>query len=167
MKKIILTACVALLSISLIQAQAKKEENQKKESIHFEVKDGAKPDIYVDGKKFDFPVELLDKNRIESVSVLKGEKAIKEYNAKNGVVLISTKKSSKKITKFDYADVKDKIDKIPMVIIDGEESDQETLSKLSPDDIESINVVKGEQAMKKYNAANGVVVVITKKGKKK
>ena len=52
-----------------------------------------------------------------------------------------------------------------MVIIDGEKSNQETLKKLSPNDIESINVVKGEQAMKKYKAANGIVIVKTKKEK--
>ncbi len=166
MKKIILTSCAVLLLISLVHAQDKKEKTQIDGYVHVEVKDGADPDIYVDGKKFDFPMELLDKNKIESVNVLKGEKAIKEYNAKNGVVLITTKKSSDKITKFDYKEVKGKVDKIPMVIIDGEESDQETLSKLSPDDIESINVVKGEQAMKKYKAANGVVIVKTKKEKK-
>ncbi|MEM6321991.1 MAG: hypothetical protein AAF960_30305, partial [Bacteroidota bacterium] len=124
------------------------------------------PDIYVDGKKFDFPLELLDKDKIESVNVIKGKKAIQEYQAKNGVVLITTKKSSKKMTESDYKEVKDAINKSPKVIIDGKESDRATLEKLSPDDIESINVVKGEQAMKKYNAANGVVIIVTKKGKK-
>ena len=164
MKKILLIACAGLLSISSIHAQDKKEGSQTKESIQVEVKDGVKPDIYVDGKKFDFPLELLDKDKIESVNVIKGEKAIKEYNAKNGVVLITTKKSSNKITKFEYEEAKDKD---PMVIIDGEASDREALSKMSPDDIESINVLKGEQAMKKYKAANGVIIVTTKKGKKK
>ncbi|NJB72329.1 hypothetical protein GGR42_002820 [Saonia flava] len=166
MKKLILTASAVLLSISLIQAQDKKEKDQVKEFIHLEVKDGAQPDIYVDGKKFDFPMELLDADKIESVNVLKGDKAIKEYNAKNGVVLVTTKMSGNKIDKVDYNKVKDTIDKYPMVIIDGEESNQAMLEKLSPDDIESINVVKGEQAMKKYKAANGVVIVKTKKGKK-
>jgi len=167
MKNLVLTACTLLLSISLIQAQEKKEKNQKKESIRIEVKDGAKPDIYVDGKKFDFPMELLDVNKIASVNVVKGDKAIKEYNAKHGVVLITTKKASNKVYTFDYKEVKDKIDKIPMVIIDGEKSNRDILGKLSPDDIESIDIIKDEQAMKKYNAANGVVIVKTKKRKKK
>ena len=166
MKNIILTTFAVILSISLIQAQDKKEEDQTKEYIHLQVKDGAKPDIYVDGKKFDFSMELLDPDKIESIIVLKGEKAIKEYNAKNGAVLITTKASANKINEFDYTEVKNKIDKIPMVIIDGKKSDQEMLAKLSPDNIESINVVKGEQAMKKYKAAHGVVIVKTKKGKK-
>ncbi len=167
MKNLILTACAVLLSISLIQAQDKIIENQANDFLHVKLKDQAKLDIYVDGKKFDFSMELLDKNRIESIEILKGEKAIKEYNAKNGVVLVTTKKSGNKTVNFSFKEVKDEIDKIPMVIIDGEASDQETLNKLSPNDIESIEVIKDEQAMKKYNTANGVVIVKTKKGKKK
>ncbi len=166
MKNIILTAFAIILSISLIQAQAKKEEDQIKEYIHLEVKDGANPDIYVDGKKFDFPMELLDPDKIESIEVIKGEKAIKEYNAKNGAVLITTKVSKNKINEFDHIEVKKNNGKTPMVIVDGKEYNQATLNKLSPDNIESINVVKGEQAMKKYNAPYGVIIVKTKKGKK-
>ena len=164
MQKLILIVCVSLLSISLVQAQDKKAGSQKKESIHVEVKEGVQPDIYVDGKKFDFPMELLDKDKIKSINVIKGEKAMKEYNSKNGVILITTKKSGKKVTKLDF---KKETNKIPMVIIDGKKSSRATLDKLSPDDIERIDVVKGEQAMKKYKAPNGVVIIFTKKGKKK
>ena len=79
------------------------------------------------------------------------------------LVLITTKKTNNKITEFDFNEMDDEM---PMVIIDSEKSDRQALNKLSPNDIESINVVKGEQAMKKYKAANGVIIVITKKGKK-
>ncbi|MEP1487384.1 MAG: hypothetical protein ABJK28_03040 [Algibacter sp.] len=171
MKNLILTACAVLLSISLIQAQESKEtkgKNSKQEKLHIKLKDGAKPDIYVDGKKFDFPMDLLDANRIESVNVLKGDKAIKEYNAKNGVVLIVTKK---KMAETDNSQIKIKgysaKGKAPMIIINGEKSDQEMLEELSPDDIESIEVFKDELALKKYNAHNGVIIVTTKKGNKK
>ncbi|TGV00489.1 hypothetical protein [Flavivirga rizhaonensis] len=113
-------------------------------------------------------MDLLDANRIESVNVLKGDKAIKEYNAKNGVVLIVTKK---KMVEIDKSQIKDKgygtKGKDPMIIINGEKSDQEMIKKLSPDDIESIEVLKEEQGLKKYNTPNGVIIVTTKKGKKK
>jgi ribosomal protein S8 len=168
MKNLILTACVVLLSISLIQAQEKKGESSKQEKLHIKIKDSAKPDVYVDGKKFDFPIDLLDVNKIESVSVLKGDKAIKEFNAKNGVVIIVTKK---KVVETVISQVKIKgygtEEKAPMIIINGEKSNQEILKKLSPDDIESITVLKDEKAMEKYNATNGVIIVTTKKGKKK
>lgn len=167
MKKIILTACAMFLSISLIQAQESK--SSKKENLHIELKDSAKPDIYVDGKKFDFPMDLLDINKIESVNVLKGDKALKEYNTKNGVVLIVTKKN---MVEMDKSKIKvkgyaTKEGKAPIIIIDGKKSNQEILKKLSPDDIESIEVLKNEQAMKKYNTSNGVIIVTTKKGNKK
>ncbi|RPD99152.1 hypothetical protein EGM88_03945 [Aureibaculum marinum] len=166
MKKLISTVFVVLLSISLIQAQEKK--NKAKENIVVKVKEGAKPDIYVDGKKFDFPMELLDNTRIESINVIKGDKALKEYNSPNGVLLIKTKKEidSEKSTVKIYKKSVYK-EKEPLIIIDGKTSNQELLKKLSPDDIESINVVKGETAIKKYKAPNGVIIVITKKVKDK
>jgi|TARA_B110000914_G_scaffold218209_1_gene225240 hypothetical protein len=171
MKNLILTVCTVLLSISLIQAQEHGEEKgeiAKLEKLHIKLKDGTKPDIYVDGKKFDFPMDLLDVDRIESVSVIKGDKAIEEYNSKKGVVLITTKKitTEKAMSKIKF--VYDGVNKKdPMIIINGEKSDQEILKKLSPDDIESIEVLKGEQTLKKYNAPNGVIIITTKKEKEK
>jgi hypothetical protein len=61
MKKLIITTAAIFLSILLIQAQESK--NSQKENLHVELKEGAKPDIYVDGKKFDFSLDLLDKNK--------------------------------------------------------------------------------------------------------
>ncbi len=171
MKNLILTACAVLLSISLIQAQEHAEEKgkiAKPEKLNIKLKDGAKPDIYVDGKKFDFPMDLLDVDRIESVSVIKGDKAIKEYNSKNGVVLVTTKKvtTEKAMSKITFeGDGVNK--KAPMIIINGKKSDKEMLEKISPDDIERIEVFKDEQALKKYDAPNGVIVVTTKKENKK
>ncbi|MEM6894488.1 MAG: hypothetical protein AAF554_12415 [Bacteroidota bacterium] len=167
MKKISFTLCVTLLAISLLQGQESKEkeaQDAKPEKLHVALKEGANPDIYVDGKKFDFPMGLIDKDKIESINVLKGDKALQEYNAKNGVVLITTKKN------LDGYKVKIKSkgnkEKAPLIIVNGEKSDRKALKKLAPDDIESIEVVKDEQAMKKYKAPNGVVIVKTKKGKK-
>lgn len=167
MKYLILTFFGVLLSISSVQSQDNDKAKQKNTNLHIELKDGAKPDVYVDGKKFDFPIELLDKDQIESIEVVKGEKAMNEYNAKNGVVLVTTKISSSHKIELKYNKVEGEIDKKPMVIIDGKETNQESLKNLAPDDIESISVVKGEQAMKKYNAAHGVILVTTKKGSKK
>jgi ribosomal protein S8 len=171
MKKLLLTVCTMLLAVSIIQAQAteeKKDVNQKFEKIQFVIKGEAKPDIYVDGKKFDFDLNLLDKDKIESISVIKDEQAIKEYNAPNGVVIIKTKKKTE-ISKVKTRAAETIIagDKSPKVIIDGKVSDKETLDKLSPEDIEKISVVKDEQAMEKYNAPYGVIIITTKKGKKR
>lgn len=62
----------------------------------------------------------------------------------------------------------------PLYVIDGEEVPQSKASKkileaLNPQDIASIEVFKGEKAIKKYGeqGKNGVIVIKTKKGKKK
>ena len=166
MKKLLFTTIVLFFSISLINAQktgSKKKDKEVKEKLYVKLKDGAKPDVYVDGKKFDFPMELIDQNKIKAVFVIKGEKAKKEYNALNGVILITTKTTEEsdvsEIRVTGYA--KDK--KTPMVIINGKISDRKTLDELNPNDIEKMEVFKGEQAIKKYNSPNGVIIITTKK----
>ncbi|NRD23921.1 hypothetical protein HNV10_11745 [Winogradskyella litoriviva] len=170
MKKIILTACAIFLSILLMQAQKNneaKKDSSLVEKLHVKLKDGAKPDIYVDGKKFDFSIDLLDEDKIESVFVIKGEKAITEYNSPNGVILITTKKnvdaekSTEKTSEISITD-----EKSPLVIIDGKITNKGSLKNLSPDDIEKIEVFKDEKAIKKYNAPNGAIIITTKKKKK-
>ncbi len=161
MKNLLLTTFLMLLSISLTQAQQnneKKDENQKQERLIVKVKQEGKPEIYVNGKKFDFPIEIIDQSKIESISVLKNELAIKEYNAPNGVILIKTK-NTKESSNFNTSGIKEN----PMIIVDGKVTDKKVLEKLSPDNIESINIIKDKQAMKKYNATNGVIIVTTKK----
>ncbi len=51
-----------------------------------------------------------------------------------------------------------------MFIVDGEESDKNIIKLMSPDDIEHINVLKGEHAIKMYGdkGKDGVIVVKTK-----
>ena len=96
MKKIILTTWAVILFMTIAQAQTNKVDkdgHSKKSKLHVEIKESANPDVYVDGKKFDFPIELLDKDQIESVKVIKDEEALKKYNAKYGVILITTKKN--------------------------------------------------------------------------
>ncbi|WP_109299365.1 M56 family metallopeptidase [Aquimarina sp. AU474] len=53
----------------------------------------------------------------------------------------------------------------PLIIIDGEKSTKKEMEKLDSDKIESVNVIKGKNAVEKYGkeAKNGVIVVITKK----
>ena len=166
------------LFISMGTAQNTKDKlgskPEEKENLSFILKDSLKPDVYIDGKKYDADiVNLLDQRLISSVDVVKGKKALEEYNAPNGVVIIKTKRKDKPDFKVDlkHGDSKIKIKHstdptlVPLIIINGEISDHERLSKFSPDDIESIEVLKGEAAEKKYKAKHGVIVVKTKKGK--
>ena len=163
MKSIILITCSILLSIGAVQGQEKEKES-KEEKLHIKLKEDASPDIYVDGKKFDFNMELLDKNMIESVKVLKGDKAIKEYNAPNGVVLVTTKNAKElELTKVRIRGYKSDD---PLIIVDGKVSDKESIKQLSPDNIYNIEVFKDEKALEKYNAPNGAIIIKTKKDNK-
>ena len=158
MKKILIVTCVFYLSTSNILAQDK---------LKVELKEAPKPDIYIDGKKYDHDIfDLLDQSKIESVNVIKDEKALKEYNAPNGVIIIKTKKAAQQIVTVDEKEVNvTDSDKDPVIVIDGKISNRETLSKLAPDDIETIDVLKGQAAIEKYNAPNGAVIVKTKNTK--
>lgn len=53
----------------------------------------------------------------------------------------------------------------PLIIIDGNIANKGDLEKLKPVDIGSIDVYKGENAIKKYNSPNGAIIVNTKGAK--
>ncbi|QXP66924.1 hypothetical protein [Polaribacter sp. AHE13PA] len=164
MKKVLFIAIIMLLSSTITTAQEEKKEG--KENIYVKLKEGAKPTIYIDGKVFDFPMDLIDQNKIASVFVVKGEQALKKYNAPNGVILIKTKElESTGISNLKIEKNKNTItDKnAPMVIVDGKVTDRKTLDTISPDTIEKMEVLKGEKAIEKYNSPNGVILITTKK----
>ncbi|MBU3011607.1 hypothetical protein KO506_09350 [Polaribacter vadi] len=165
MKKLLFAAFLLMCSISVVNAQD-KEEKKSEENIYVKVKDGKKPVIFIDGKKFDFPMELIDQSKIASINVIKGKEAIKKYNAPNGAILITTKA----LKKLDFSDAKIRENgdlkegnPAPMIIIDGKVSTKKSLDILTPEKIEKMEIFKGEQAMKKYKAKHGVIVITTKK----
>ena len=53
----------------------------------------------------------------------------------------------------------------PLYYIDGKKANKEEMAKLSPKNIESVNVIKGKKAIEKYGekAKNGVIEIFTKK----
>lgn len=172
-----------MLSASVVQGQKKEEtksSSEKKEknlteAIHVKFKEGIQPLVIVDGKKFDFPVDLIDSNKIATVSVVKGEVAKTLYNAPNGAVIIVTKAGEKiekdkmKSKNVDATEVfsnkKVFSYKKPLIIIDGKVSTEKELNKLKTYNIEKIDVIKGKVAKEKYNAENGVILITTKKRK--
>ncbi|ULC58775.1 hypothetical protein MBM09_12735 [Flaviramulus sp. BrNp1-15] len=104
-------------------------------------------------------VELLDKENIEKVEVLKGEVAIKKYGdkGKDGVVMVTTKKNKVNIISNDGKD--------PLYIIDGKEVKKDVFSDLNENDIKTMKVLKGDAAIEKYGkkGENGVIEITTKK----
>lgn len=157
MKNKVLILLLLLFTVC-IQAQQSKTENQQYD-LKIKLKGKANPDIYVDGKKFDFPLNLIDQDKIASINVIKKDVALKQYKTSNGVVLITTKnETSSNIEKLEKPTKGE-----PVMIIDGEISTKMAAAKLSPNNIKSVNVIKGEEAVKNYSAPNGVVIITTKK----
>ena len=71
--------------------------SEDKKNIRFNIKsDDTKPIIIIDGKEMDtnFDMDSLDVDTIESMDVLKGQKALQKVGAKgkNGVIIIRLKK---------------------------------------------------------------------------
>lgn len=177
MKYAIIVISLWTLSLSSLYAQDVSSDKENGKEVKVSLKDGAKPDIYIDGKKYDYEImELLDPDKIKAINVIKGDEAKKEYNAPNGVILITTSRENPSI-KVDFSKSDDQQDtKVmirgggsddPLVIIDGKVSSKSNLDQLKPDEIDVIEVVKGEKAAKEYQSASGVIIITTKKKKKK
>ena len=140
---------------------------------------GKKTPLYlVNGKETSVAdAQKIDANTIQSVNVIKGdEAAVKKYGAKagNGVVLI-TLKAHAGTEWIDAADgktpqspltIKTQLDSI-LIVLDGKVIDSKELSLMSPNDIESINVLKDEATVEKYGekGRNGVIEIKLKKVK--
>lgn len=97
-----------------------------------------------------YEMEKINPDKIASVDILKGNSAVALYgeSAREGVVQIRLK-----------------YDAQPLYVIDGEISTREALDKLNKEQIESIDVLKGEKATAAYGdkGKNGVLLIRTKK----
>jgi TonB family protein len=102
-------------------------------------------------------MDQIKPDDIESISILKDKSATDLYGekAKNGVVLVTSKKIGIKIRSTDGNTTK------PLYIVEGFEKPESLAKNINPDDIESINVLKGENAINKYGdkGKNGVVEI--------
>lgn len=153
-----LAFALALIVLSSSNIFAQKQNNT---DLYVKVKDYKNPLIIVDGKKFDFPMDLIDQSKIKSVFVLKGEEAKALYNTSEGVILITTKDND--IISLSKAKEKSKNLEKPIIIIDGKTSNEAILNTLKPEQIEKMNVLKGKMALEKYNSPSGAIIITTKK----
>jgi TonB-dependent SusC/RagA subfamily outer membrane receptor len=108
--------------------------------------------IYVINGKIStkFEMENIRPDQIAAVDILKGDAAVALYgeNAKEGVVQIKLKNEAQ-----------------PLYVIDGEISTKEAMDNLKPEQIEAIDVLKGEKATAAYGekGKNGVIMIRVKK----
>ncbi len=122
----------------------------------------------IDGKiSTNEKANTVDPKSIESINVLKGKAAIEKYGdkGKNGVIEITTKYKMGNVS-FVTTDAKT-VHGFPddaLFIVDGKEVAQGEFKNINPSNIESITILKGENAIKKYGEkGKNVVIEITKK----
>ncbi|HNX56501.1 MAG TPA: TonB-dependent receptor plug domain-containing protein, partial [Prolixibacteraceae bacterium] len=106
------------------------------------------PLYILDGKVLDRAPSFddLSPKNIASVEVLKNESATALYGekGKNGVIVITSKNKNSAVTIRSNGN-----DKNPLIVIDGVISAKK-MDDIKPETIESINVLKGDMAIKKY-----------------
>lgn len=100
-------------------------------------------------------------NDIESITILKDESAIKQYGekAKNGVIIY--KKKPKAISN---ARTENTVKPDPIYFLDGKEISKDKMNTISPNAIQSIEVLSVENAIAVYGqkAKNGVILITSK-----
>jgi len=134
-----------------------------------------KPLFVVNGERTQYTdLSHIKPNDIESIQVLKNEKAIDQFGeaGKNGVVVITLKNFKKpEVTEepvhqnpnvFLYSP---STGVQPLFVLDGKIIQREEVEKIDTRNIESIDVLKGEKATDQYGdkGKNGVVVIKSKK----
>ena len=115
-------------------------------------------------------MQALATDKIESLSVLKDATATATYGAagKNGVILIKTK-GTNELNKVNAFKLNTSSANNPLYVLDGVKMDKTVVENINPDDISSINILKGSKGIVIYGAeaVNGVVEIVTKTSKKK
>ena len=135
-------------------------------SISIKLKDGEEgsPVFVLDGKKVVGGIDNLDPGQIEKIEVLKdpNDPIVKKYNARDGVILITTKDAKNKQSKQVILKNSDGSEANPVYVVDGEKVDD--IDNLDPELIEKMDVIKDEDhpLAKKYDAKEGVILITTK-----
>lgn len=147
-------------NLFIFKSDDKINASNRKNNMMVYKSSGKTPLFYLDGRKIsEKEMKEINPDNIGSISVLKGEMAIKKYgtNGKDGVIEISTKNDDTPVT--DPDNIK------PLIIIDGKEIKNRSIEDIDADSVESINVLKGKTAIEKYGqkGSNGVVEIKTKK----
>lgn len=122
--------------------------------------EGAQPLYILDGKEVESVAEI-NPELIQAIEVLKDYAATEKFGerGKEGVIIITTKKEVRKTIGFNDENK-------PLLILDGVIQDAAfELNSVSPDEIESIEVLKGNSAVKLYGekGKNGVIQIHRKK----
>ena len=149
-----------------------KQAGSKNDTI-IEKTEKIKAIVIVDGvEKTDFNDKDINPETIETINVYKGDKATELYGdkGKNGVVVVSTKKIVKQSgsdkTEIIINSSESNLDKA-YVVVDGVHDPDFIKNNKNPENIESIDILKGESATALYGekGKNGVIIITLKKKK--
>ncbi len=165
MKNIIIAISLLLACSTAIYAQETDTKEDKKAELNVVINEGENPDLYIDGIQYDAAIlDLLDPDKIATINVMKGD-------GKDKIIVVSKKNGTTRFSTDQFeGDVEFQIKKgrgkkggnEPVIIIDDKVVKKGTLDKLDPETIKTIEVMKGDEAIQKYSAPNGVIIVTTK-----
>ena len=125
------------------------------------------PLFVVDGTPLgsDWSLGRISPSNIFSISVLKDKAAVDDYGQRgaNGVILITTKAFYNKFTQIHLFDAEHPR-QVPLYFLDSLEISEKKMNALNPNDILSLDVLKGDAAVKAYGerARDGVLIIHTK-----
>ena len=146
MSKMAIIAIITVCFVGAVNAQTQPKQQ------------GIEPLIVVDGVEGGNMTKISPENII-SISVLKARSAVAVYGerGKNGVIIITTKDNQSK--KVDATSK----DNAPLIVVDGVE--EGNMTKFSPENIESISVLKAHSAVAVYGerGKSGVIIITMKK----
>ena len=153
-----------------------KNDGEKGEHVMIKRGNGTK-EIYINGERVndgeleEMDIEVEDGTFIFIENDANDKKEIKIKSSINKNVFISTSPSSEHDIEileeegngFLFLNTDD--GKVPLVYVDGEKRDSKFIKSLDPNQIASMNVLKGTAAVKKYGkkAKDGVIEISTKK----
>lgn len=176
------TLKTAINTAPLDQSAIKKENKEvkfnvsRKPVVQITLQNKEKPLYIINGEMLNSIPESISPDDIESISVLKDSSAIDAYGerGRNGVVVVTMKQNNisdqlkinfhnKAVLESKNNEEKPILKREPMYVVDGKENPL-ALSLLSPNSIESVEVIKGKDALL-VPRSNGrdVVKIVTKK----
>lgn len=130
-------------------------------------KDGTSPLYVIDGTITSIEgLNSFDPSKIETIDILKGNAATSLYGeqGKNGVVLVKTKNLNRIQSGNPLISIKGKIKEEPLYVINNVIASKGQFDNLNPNQIQNIDVLKGNTAAALYgdNGKNGVISIKTK-----
>ena len=157
----------------IINGEEVSEDKLQSMDIHLDSDDG-KESVFVVKRNDDDKHVKIEKlgNKEDGVHIMKiidSDDNEIEVKKNTNVIIIRDSDDEEVISGDDdgrFFYIKSDGNKAPLYFIDGKKVKSKDLKKISPEDIDNINVFKGDKAIEKFGkkAENGVVEITTKKG---